>query len=105
MTYPQTLTVKKLVKMGFFTIKIPYVSSSNDPNSTHTKNHNFFSLEKMVSGFLVAAYYDLSFFHCSHSVTFIHVKRTAQCSLEKIIGQSYSMYSFLLVMAIWAVFV
>ena len=66
---------------------------------------NFFSLGKMVSGFLVAAYYDLSFFHCSHSVTFIHVKRTALCSLEKIIGQSYSMYSFLLVMAIWAVFV
>jgi hypothetical protein len=38
-TYPQTLTVKKLIKMGFFIIKIYYISSSNDPNITHTKNH------------------------------------------------------------------
>jgi hypothetical protein len=31
-SYPETLTVKKLVKMGFFTKKIYYISSSNDPN-------------------------------------------------------------------------
>jgi hypothetical protein len=38
-SYPETLTVKKLIKMGFFTIKIYYISSSNDPNITQTKNH------------------------------------------------------------------
>jgi hypothetical protein len=32
------LTVKKLIKMGFFIIKIYYISSSNDPNITQTKN-------------------------------------------------------------------
>jgi hypothetical protein len=38
-SYPETLTVmKKLIKMGFFIIKIYYISSSNDPNITHTKN-------------------------------------------------------------------
>ena len=31
-SYPETLTVKKLIKMRFFTIKIHYDSSSNDPN-------------------------------------------------------------------------
>ena len=31
--------MKKLIKMGFFIIKIYYISSSNDPNITHTKNH------------------------------------------------------------------
>jgi hypothetical protein len=36
--YPQILTVKKLIKMGFFIIKILYISSSDDPNITHTKN-------------------------------------------------------------------
>jgi hypothetical protein len=40
-SYPETLTVKKLIKMGFFIIKIYYISSSNDPNITHTKNHVF----------------------------------------------------------------
>jgi hypothetical protein len=29
--------VKKLTKMTFFTIKIYYISSSNDPNITQTK--------------------------------------------------------------------
>jgi hypothetical protein len=38
-SYPQTLTVKKLIKMGFFIIKILCISSSDDPNNTHTKNH------------------------------------------------------------------
>ena len=38
-SYPETLTVKKLIRMGFFIIKIYYISSSNDPNNTHTKNH------------------------------------------------------------------
>ena len=43
-SYPETLTVKKLIKIkkGFFTIKIYniyYISSSNDPNITHIKNH------------------------------------------------------------------
>ena len=38
-SYPETLTVKKLIKMDFFIIKIYYISSSNDPNITHTKNH------------------------------------------------------------------
>jgi hypothetical protein len=38
-SYPETLTVKKLIKMGFFIIKIYYISSSNDPNITYTKNH------------------------------------------------------------------
>ena len=38
-SYPETLTVKKLVQMGFFIIKIYYISSSNDQNITHTKNH------------------------------------------------------------------
>jgi hypothetical protein len=38
-SYPETLTVKKFIKMGFFTIKINYISSLNDPNITHTKNH------------------------------------------------------------------
>ena len=28
----------KLIKMGFFIIKIHHISSSNDPNTTHTKN-------------------------------------------------------------------
>jgi hypothetical protein len=37
-SYPETLTVKKLIKMGFFIIKIYYISS-NDLNYTHTKNH------------------------------------------------------------------
>jgi hypothetical protein len=36
---PGTLTVKKLIMMGFFTIKIYYISSQNDPNITHTKNY------------------------------------------------------------------
>ena len=36
-SYPQTLTVKKLIKMGFFIVKIYYISSSNDPDITHTK--------------------------------------------------------------------
>ena len=31
--------MKKLIKMGFFIIKIYYISSSNDPNITNTKNH------------------------------------------------------------------
>jgi hypothetical protein len=35
-SYPETLTVKKLIKMRFFSIKIYYISSSNDPNITHT---------------------------------------------------------------------
>ena len=38
-SYPETLTVKKLIKMEFFTIKIYYISSSNDSNITHTKNY------------------------------------------------------------------
>ena len=38
-SYRETLTVKKLIKMGFFIIKIYFISSSNDPNITHTKNH------------------------------------------------------------------
>jgi hypothetical protein len=38
-SYPETLTVKTLIKMGFFIVKIYYISSSNDPNNTHTKNH------------------------------------------------------------------
>ena len=38
-SYPETLTVKKLIKMEFFTIKIYYISSSNDPNITHTKSY------------------------------------------------------------------
>ena len=29
--------MKKLIKMGFFIIKIYYISSQNDPNITHTK--------------------------------------------------------------------
>ena len=37
-SYPETLTVKKLIKMGFFVIKIYYISSSDDPNITHAKN-------------------------------------------------------------------
>ena len=37
-SYPETLTVKKLIRMGFFIIKIYYISFSNDPNNTHTKN-------------------------------------------------------------------
>ena len=37
--YPETLTVKKLIKMEICIIKIYYISSSNDPNITHTKNH------------------------------------------------------------------
>jgi hypothetical protein len=38
-SYQEPLTVKKLIKMGFFIIKIDYISSSNDPNITQTKNH------------------------------------------------------------------
>jgi hypothetical protein len=39
-SYPETLTVKKLIKMEFFIIKIYYISSSkDDPNITHTKNN------------------------------------------------------------------
>jgi hypothetical protein len=38
-SYPETLTVKKLIKMQFFIMKIYYISSSNDPNITRTKNH------------------------------------------------------------------
>jgi hypothetical protein len=37
-SYLETLTVKKLIKIGFFIIKIYYISSQNDPNITHTKN-------------------------------------------------------------------
>ena len=33
MTYPETMRVRKLMKMRFFTIKIYH------PNITHTKNH------------------------------------------------------------------
>jgi hypothetical protein len=36
-SYLETLTVKKLIKMRFFIIKIHYISSQNDPNITHTK--------------------------------------------------------------------
>jgi uncharacterized ubiquitin-like protein YukD len=35
----ETLTVKKLIKVVFFTIKIHYTSSQNDSNTTHTKHH------------------------------------------------------------------
>ena len=38
-SYPETLTVKKLIKMRILTIKIYYISSQNDPNITHTKNY------------------------------------------------------------------
>jgi hypothetical protein len=38
-SYPEPLTVKKLIKMGFFIIKIYNIFSLNDPNITHTKNH------------------------------------------------------------------
>jgi hypothetical protein len=38
-SYLETLRVKKLIKMRFFTIKIYYISSQNDPNITHTKNY------------------------------------------------------------------
>ena len=38
-SYPKTLTLKKLIKMEFFIMKIHYISSSNDPNIRHTKNH------------------------------------------------------------------
>jgi hypothetical protein len=34
-SYRETLTVKKLIKMRFFTIEIHYISSQNDPNITH----------------------------------------------------------------------
>ena len=34
-----TLTVKKLTKMCFFTVKMYYISSQNDPNITHTENY------------------------------------------------------------------
>jgi hypothetical protein len=37
-SYPETLTVEKLIKMGFFIIKIYYISSLNGLNITHTKN-------------------------------------------------------------------
>ena len=40
-SYPENLTVKKLIKMGFFIKKVYYISSSNDPNITHTKNHTW----------------------------------------------------------------
>jgi hypothetical protein len=30
---------EKLIKMRFFTIKIHYIFSQDDPNITHTKNH------------------------------------------------------------------
>ena len=33
-SYPEILTVKKLIKIGFFIIKIYYISSLNDPNIT-----------------------------------------------------------------------
>jgi hypothetical protein len=38
-SYPETSTVKKLMKMWFFTIKIYFISSKNDPNITHAKNY------------------------------------------------------------------
>ena len=38
-SYPDTLTVEKLIEMEYFIIKIYFISSSNDPNITHTKNH------------------------------------------------------------------
>jgi hypothetical protein len=38
-SYPETLTVKKLIKMRYFTIKIHYIFSQNEPNVTHTKNY------------------------------------------------------------------
>jgi hypothetical protein len=41
-SYQETLTLKKLIKMGFFIIKIYYISSSNDLNITYTKNHIFY---------------------------------------------------------------
>jgi hypothetical protein len=34
-----TLTVKKLINISYFVIKIHYISSQNDPNITHTKNY------------------------------------------------------------------
>jgi hypothetical protein len=40
-SYPETLTVKKLITIEFFIINIYYISSSNDPNITHTKNHTW----------------------------------------------------------------
>ena len=38
--------MKKLIKIGFFIVKIYYISSSNDLNITYTKNH-IFSLGKI----------------------------------------------------------
>ena len=37
-SYPQTLAVKKLTKMGFFYKDIYYISSSDDADITHNKN-------------------------------------------------------------------
>jgi hypothetical protein len=38
-SYPETMTVKKLIKMEFFIIKIYCISFSNNLNITHTQNH------------------------------------------------------------------
>jgi hypothetical protein len=38
-SYPESLTAKKLIKIGFFIIKIYYISSWNDLDITHAKNH------------------------------------------------------------------
>ena len=35
-SYPETLTVKKLIKMRFFPIEIHYISSQNDPKIYYT---------------------------------------------------------------------
>jgi hypothetical protein len=48
-SYPETLTVKKFIKMESFVIKIYYISS-NDPNTTHTKNQVFVNMDVTQNG-------------------------------------------------------
>jgi hypothetical protein len=40
-SYLETLTVKKLIKMRFFTINIYYISSQNGLYITHTKKYTW----------------------------------------------------------------
>jgi hypothetical protein len=48
-SYPETLTVKKLIKLNFVIIKIYYISSSNDPNITHTKKNHIWGYSRTLT--------------------------------------------------------
>jgi hypothetical protein len=80
------LTVKKLSKTRFFTIKIYYISSQNDPNITHTKN---LGDVRRLASYTLAYRYNLTF-TCLRIIIFYlvyHKKNTSTSTRKSYISQ------------------